>query len=157
MPKETHKRLDLAAKQLETAIVLFCRGDDRFSIITLAGAADVIFCELVTRAGKDNFTNVLLKKENGTCSLSEIGKDVNNVLHINDVKHLDPDEDEYTTMDADECALGAILKAIANYNILEGKNEQLINGFLAWTQINLNLKKYNITHIPTGEEKKGSS
>lgn len=144
MAKNTYKLFDLAANQLETAIMLFCSGGDRFSVITLAGAADVIFCQLVTRAGKDNFTKIISEKENDPRSIQEVGKDINDTLHINSLKHLDPGEDEYTTLDADECAFGAILKAIANYNMLEGKNENLINGFLAWAQINMDLKKYNI-------------
>ncbi len=144
MTKETYKLFDLAANQLETAIMLFCSGDDKFSVITLAGAADVIFCQLVTRIGQDNFTKIISKEENDPRSIPEVGKDINDTLHINALKHLDPGEDEYVSLDADECALGAILKAIANYNMLEGKNENLINGFRAWAQINLDLKKYNI-------------
>jgi hypothetical protein len=59
MSIEEYKRFDLAANQLETAIMLFLTGGDKFSAITLAGAADVIFSELVNREEKDNFTDLL--------------------------------------------------------------------------------------------------
>ncbi len=144
MIKKIYKRFDLAEEQLEAAIVLFCSGGDKFSVITLAGAADVIFSQLVTRESKDNFTQILMKKENDQRSLRDVGKEINNILGINAIKHLDPGDDEYMTIDVDECALAAILKALANYNMLEGKNENLILGFRAWAQINLDLTKYNI-------------
>ena len=152
MAKKTYKLFDLASNQLQTAIVLFCSGSDRFSVITLAGAADVIFSQLVTRAGKDNFTNYMLKKENDSCSIKEAGKQINDTFFINAMKHLDPGEDEYVSLDPDECALGAILKALANYNMLDGKNEKLIIGFRAWIQINLDLKKYNIPSLDHAAE-----
>lgn len=144
MSKKIYKRFDLAAEQLEAAIVLFCSGGDKFSVITLAGAADVIFSQLVTRENKDNFTQILMKNENDQRSLQEAGKEINDILGINAVKHLDTDGDEVVTIDVDECALAAILKALVNYNMLEGKNENLILGLRAWAQTNLDLKKYNI-------------
>lgn len=143
MTKNTYKRFDLAAEQLEAAIVLFCSGGDRFSVITLAGAADVIFGQLVTRDGKDNFTQILMKKEKDPRSIQDAGNEINDMIGINAIKHLDPGGDEYIDIDADECALAAILKALANYNMLEEKNEKLIQGFRAWIKENLDLKKYS--------------
>ncbi len=61
---------------------------------------------------------------------------------------MDPGGDEYINIDIHECALAAILKALTNYNMLEGKNETLILGFRAWAQSNLDLKKYNIPGTP---------
>lgn len=143
--KKKHKIFIFAENQLKTAIVIFCSGGDKFSAITLAGAADSIFWQLVTRAGKDNFTKIMLKKENDSRKIEKVGREMNDVLCINALKHLDPNENEHTSLDADECALGAILKAIVNYGMLEGKNEKLINGFFAWIQMNLDLKKYNLS------------
>lgn len=152
MTKKTHKRFDLAADQLEAAIVLFCSGGDKFSVITLAGAADVIFSELVIRAGKKNFVQITMLKHKDERSLQEVGKEINDILGINALKHLDPGADEYVTLDINECALGAILRALANYNMLEEKNEKLILGFRAWIQTNLDLKKYNIPRPPIDEQ-----
>lgn len=147
MKKKEYSRFDLASKQLETAIMLFITGGDRFSVITLAGAADTIFSELVTREKKENFTVYLLKKENDKRKPQEIGKEINNMLFINALKHLDPGDDDYISFDAEECALGAISKAIANYSMLDGKNDKLIKGFWAWVRINLDINKYNIPPI----------
>lgn len=152
MIKKTYKRFDLAEEQLEAAIVLFCSGSDKFSVITLAGAADVIFNQLVTRQNKDNFTQILMKKENGQRSFQEVGKEINNLLGINTIKHLNPGDDEHVTIDVDECALAAILKALVNYNMLNNKNENLILGFRAWARTNLDLTKYNIPGTSDNKE-----
>ncbi|STX37484.1 hypothetical protein [Legionella feeleii] len=121
MSKKTYKRFNLAANQLETAIMLFITGGDRFSVITLAGAADVIFSEFVIRNGEENFTDSLIKKNNKHRTRQQIGREINDTLGINACKHLDAGEEEYVLLDIDESALGAILKAIVNYNKLNGK------------------------------------
>jgi len=57
---------------------------------------------------------------------------------------MDEEEDGYIVMDVDECALGAILKALANYVILAGPKKDFVQAFLAWVRLNLDPKKYNI-------------
>ena len=154
MTAELYKRFDLAANQLETAIMVFLTGGDKFSVITLAGAADVIFCQLVLRQGKENFTDFMLKETNDTRTRQEAGKEINDTLRINALKHFDKDDDEYVSIDVDECALGAILKAIANYNMLDGKNDKLIQAFLYWVKTNLDPKKYNVGCDPNWNKRK---
>lgn len=144
MSEKTYKLFNLAENQLKTAVMLFITGGDKFSVITLAGAADVIFSELVVKTGKENFTEIILKKENDKRKRQEVGREINDTLCINALKHFDPDEDEYVSLDTEGCALGAILKALANYNVLEEKNEALIIGFHSWIQANIDLKKYQI-------------
>ena len=53
MTTRTYNRLELAENQLETAIGLFVSGGNKFSAITLAGAADVILCRLVLNSGQE--------------------------------------------------------------------------------------------------------
>src|SRR5579871_2279833 len=108
MNKTKYNRFDLASTQLKTAIRLFVTGGDRFSVITLAGAADVIFSELVTREKKENFTIFLLKKEQDERRPQEAGKEINDILSINVLKHFDPGDDDYISLDVEESALGAI-------------------------------------------------
>ena len=60
MTNKVYTRLELAANQLEAAISLFVAGRDRFSVITLAGAADVILSRLVINAGRENFTDSVI-------------------------------------------------------------------------------------------------
>ena len=57
MAKKTMTKLELAQRQLETAIGLFVSRRDRISAITLAGAADGILHGLVLKAGKQPFAD----------------------------------------------------------------------------------------------------
>lgn len=134
--KRTYQRFQLAANQLETAIMLFLTQIDKLSAITLAGASDVIFCELVNREGKKNFTDLLAEKENGERDREKIGTQINNLLRINALKHFDMNDEEYIEIDVDECAVAAILKALANYNMLDGKDDKLIQAFRYWVSVN---------------------
>ena len=141
----TYKRFQLAANQLETAIYLFLTKIDKLSAITLAGAADVIFCELVNREGKKNFTDLLFEKASGQYKHREkLGREVNDILYINFLKHFDKNDAEHIELDVEECAVGTILKALVNYNMLDGKNEQLVVAFRHWVKNNLDPEKYNL-------------
>ncbi|MBI5205693.1 MAG: hypothetical protein HZA11_12325 [Nitrospirae bacterium] len=148
MSLRTFKRIELAESQLKTAIRLFVSGGDKFSAISLAGAADVILCRLVSNIEKENFTAFLLKQKAAKGGESEtiqsLGRCINDTLFINDLKHMDDGEDGYIDINIEECTLGAILKAIANYVILVGPNKDFVQAFLAWGQLNLDPKKYNI-------------
>lgn len=142
--RKTYKRFQLAAKQLETAIILFLTEQDRLSAITLSGAADVIFCELVNREGKKNYTDILTSKEGGERRREDVGKEINNLLCINQLKHFDEGDEEYIRLDVNECAVGAILKALVNYNMLDGKDDNLILAFRYWVKMNLDPERYDL-------------
>ena len=148
MTTQTYRRLELAEKQLETAIGLYVSGGDKFSVITLAGAADVILCRLVLNAGQENFTDFMIRQSSDDCLSNETrashGRQINDTLYINDLKHMDVGEDGYIVMDVDGCALGAILKALANYVTIAGREKDFVKAFLAWVRLNLDPKKYNI-------------
>lgn len=148
MSLRIYKRIELAENQLKTAIGLFVSGGDKFSATSLAGAADVILCRLASNLGKENFTEFSLREEttNGGPGRTKEshGKNINDTLFINDLKHMDEGEDGYIDTDVDECALGAILKALANYIIVAGRDKDFVKAFLAWVQLNLDPKKYNI-------------
>lgn len=156
MSKQIYKRITLAENQLETAIGLFVSGGDKFSVISLAGAADVILCRLVLNLGKENFTEYSLKKTaaKSGCydeTIQSHGRCINDTLFINDLKHMDVGDDGYIDIDVEECALGAILKALANYAILGGQDKDFVLAFMAWVQLNLDPKKYNIYCNPNWE------
>ncbi len=148
MSIKSYTRLELAANQLEAAIGLFVSGRDRFSVISLAGAADVILSRLVINNGQDNFTESMLKEavEKGNVSMTreEFGKDMNDTLFINDLKHMDDKEDGYIELDPEECALAAILKALANYVMLAGRKDNFVKAFFVWMKLNLDPTKYNV-------------
>lgn len=148
MTIKIYNRLSLTENQLETAIGLFVSGGDKFSVITLAGAADVILCQLVLNSGQENFTDFMIRQHGEDC-LSNLnrathGRQINDTLCINDLKHMDEGEDGFIFMDLEECALGAILKAVANYVLIADRNKHFIKAFLAWVRLNLDPKKYNI-------------
>ena len=152
MSSRTYKRIELAEHQLETAIGLFVSGGDRFSVISLAGAADVILCRLVLNMGQENFTETMLKEaiaegeENAT--IQYIGRCINDTLFINDLKHMDEGDDGNLDIDIEVCAIAAILKALANYVMLAGRDKSFVQAFLAWVQLNLDPKVYNICCDP---------
>jgi len=153
MSSRTYKRIELAESQLEAAIGLFVSGGDRFSVISLAGATDVILCQLVLNTGQENFTETVLKnaiaKDEENETMQSIGRCINDTLFINDLKHMDEGEDGYIEIDIKECAVGAILKALANYVTLEGRDKDFVRAFLAWVQQNLDPKVYNIYCDPS--------
>ncbi|WP_316369426.1 hypothetical protein [Candidatus Thiodiazotropha sp. CDECU1] len=152
MTLEKHNKFNLAENQLEAAIGLFVSGGDKFSVVTLAGAADVILCQLVLNRGEENFTQISLKNEMERCdttgTIKSHGKEINDLFFINHLKHMDKGEDGYIELDPDECAVGAILKALANYVIIGSREKDFVQAFMAWVQINLDPKKYNIYGDP---------
>lgn len=148
MTVKRYSRLDLAQNQLESAIGLFVSGGDRFSAISLAGAADVILSRLLIARGTENFTefSLRLERERGGAQVSreDHGKDLNDTLFINHMKHMDDGDDGFIEMDPEECALGSILKALANFVSLAGKQHDFVQAFMAWVQLNLDPERYNV-------------
>jgi len=149
---KSYSRFELAENQLETAIGLFVSGGDRFSVISLAGAADVILSRLVINHEQKNFTELSLKCELERGGANETreahGKCMNDALFINQIKHMDDDDDGFIDLEPEECALGAILKALVNYVILAGQQKDIVLAFKAWVRLNLDSKKYNINCDP---------
>ena len=47
-----HDRRDMAVRQLETALRLYFEGEDFYSVITLAGAADTVLGQVLRALGK---------------------------------------------------------------------------------------------------------
>jgi len=159
MTTKTYTRLQLAADQLYAAVCLFITGRDRFSVITLAGAADVILSRLVLNTGQENFTDSIIQMEvekgEPERTRAEAGKAVNDMLLINALKHFDPGEDGIVTVDdLDECAFAAILKGMANYVTLAGRDEDWVKAFFLWVKQNMDPNKYNVNCDPNWESPK---
>lgn len=135
----SYNKFDIAVGQLETAIRLFLQdGCDMFSAITLAGSAGEVLHGFVVRAGKKPFVDDVVQMAPGaTPSRSAVMTHINATLFINEMKHFDDRNDEIVKFDAEECALGAILKALADYKTLTGEESQAMKAFLAWTYLNL--------------------
>ncbi|WP_321885897.1 hypothetical protein [Paraburkholderia bannensis] len=152
MTVKEYTRLQLAEYQLDAAFGLFIAGRDRFSVITLAGAADVILSQLALNKDKSNFTDDLMQEaiQNGAAerTRAEHGREINDVLFINDMKHMDKDEDGLVEMDPEESALGAIMKALVNYIAIVGREHERVRLFLLWVSKNIDPKKYNVNNDP---------
>ena len=156
MTAKTYTRLEIAADQLYAAVCLFITGRDRFSVITLAGAADVILSRLVLNTGQENFTDSIIQmqieKGEPERTRAEVGKAVNDMLLINEIKHFDPGEDGIVTVnDLDECAFAAVLKVMANYVTLAGRDEDWVIAFFLWVKENMDPNKYNVNCDPNWE------
>lgn len=141
MTEEKHSKFDIASSQLETAIGLFVSGRDRFSVITLAGAADAILSQLVLNAGKEPFVDHVRTIEEALSGVApprgKMTTHINNELDINALKHMDPEDDDFVEMDAQKSAIGAILKAVVNHKRLVEKEPDFIMAFLQWTWENM--------------------
>ncbi|MBY4733695.1 hypothetical protein K6V90_24465 [Cupriavidus pauculus] len=153
MPAKTYTRLQLAADQLYAAVCLFITHRDRFSVITLAGTADVILSRLVLNTGQENFTDSIIKMEvekgEQGRTRAETGKAVNDMLLINALKHFDENDSGIVEVDdLEECAFAAILKAMANYVALAGRNEDWVRAFFLWVSKNMDPAKYNVNCDP---------
>lgn len=136
MAQTSLSKLQLAQRQLETAIGLFVSRRDRVSALTLAGAADGILHGLVLKAGKLPFSDYALgvreALSNQTPAKARFAKHINDTLNINDLKHMDPAGPASVSFDPDLSALGAILKAIANHHQLVPEHPAFIKAMLQW-------------------------
>jgi hypothetical protein len=149
MAAQIYQRLDLATNQLKTAIGLFVDGHDRFSVITLASAADGILTQLVSNSGKKTFTEIPSGEDDDeTMTISRMGSHVNTLLFINEIKHMDKGDDDYVLMDTEECAVATILKALANFVTLRGNEIDFVRAFLLWVRLNLDPSRYNVNCDP---------
>jgi hypothetical protein len=137
-----HSKLSIAEKQLESAVALLVSGGDKFSAITLSGAADTIISQLLIAKGEESFVDSLRKRKGIEKSLGEYGREINNILGINDLKHMDKDCSRYIHLDLETCALGAVSKAIASYIRLNGRSKDFIKAFTCWVQTNVDTTKY---------------
>jgi len=152
MSLEQHSIFKLAAVQLQTAIALFIYGEEKFSVITLAGAADVLLSQLVKNQNKEAFLETLQKEEIDVSEkdlpLGKYARKIHDMLFVNAMKHLDADEDRYVTMDVDSCALTAVLKALPNFCLLGGRDWECVKDLKRWMKENLDPKIYNVDCIP---------
>jgi hypothetical protein len=137
MSETTATKLEIAQRQLETAIALFVSRRDRLSAITLAGAADGILHGLVLKAGKQPFSDYAMGVREAmsgeTPAKAKYAKHINDKLNINDLKHMDESGADELALDVDISALGSILKAIANHHTLVPKHPAFIEAMLHWT------------------------
>ena len=141
-----YTKIELAESQIEAAICLLADGSDLYSVITLAGAADVILSQANSNAMKTNFTEILLESssvnESREITKASLGREINDMLMINHLKHFDDGENEEIEFDPKLCAVGSVAKAIANLAILKGQDYKLVLAFKGWIYQNRTSDRY---------------
>lgn len=136
MPKLKYHRMEIASRQLETAVVMFLNGRDRFSVITLAGAASNILSQLVRNQGGEPFIDHSRRVHDALVGFTppreKYNKYINDRLGINALKHHSADDVIYIELDEEKAAEDAISKAIADYVIVKEQEEPFVKAFLSW-------------------------
>lgn len=121
-----HHRLEMAKRQLETALNLYFEGADMYSVITLAGAADEIFGQALRAQGQEPRLIELSKsvaaiykklygKEITEKSVAERANDARNAL-----KHWSETQPLEVEFDVLEEAKDMLERGIANHWALYG-------------------------------------
>ncbi|MFL5481823.1 MAG: hypothetical protein ACJ8AK_06505 [Gemmatimonadaceae bacterium] len=121
-----HDRMGMALVQLETALRLYFEGQDYYSVISLSGAADEIFGQLLTANGVKNSVETIKKAAveihkhltGESIEGSEIAHRAN--LAKNALKHWNvKKQPRVVSFDAREEAVDMLNRAIDNYWALE--------------------------------------
>jgi len=110
-------KIDVARRQLNTAIELFLSNGDLLSVITLSGAAEEIFGKIANSIGKDNAIDFLAKSHN-SLGLQVTRKYIHDhaCLVRNALKHADREGDESIELDEQQEAISILSRALTNYS-----------------------------------------
>jgi hypothetical protein len=118
---ENHYAENLALTQLETALRLYFEGKDFASVITLAGAADEIFGQLLRASGRpnslDNITKAIAAISNRLFGEVAVSKETVERANLarNKLKHWNAGESLVVKLDLEEEARDMLNRAIDNY------------------------------------------
>ena len=125
MPVEQHGRREMALQQLETALAIYFERRDYYSVITLAGAADEIFGQLLQASGEEprlesikKSVVAIFERLNGR-SLNPLWVAERANLARNALKHWNEGKPLIVKFDAVQEAKDMLTRAIANYWALE--------------------------------------
>lgn len=140
-PEKTYQRSEIAREQLKTATRLFLMEADDACVITLAGAASNILHQMVINEGKEPF-NEYGRRVAGHIvgqmpKKSTYTDRINQILGINQLKHMKKDDPETIELDLRQCAINALTKAMADYSTLYGDKEDFVHAFFQWAWVNL--------------------
>lgn len=116
---------------------LFLSGRDRSSVITLAGTSSGILDRLVRNAGKEPFVDYACRVYRGQFGCTpkrrsyshHIDKKVGIIVH----KHLAEQDSETVELDLEKMAFDAVVRALADYITLYGKDDHFVKAFLSWS------------------------
>lgn len=80
------------------------------------------------------------------------GKHINDLLGINTLKHFDRGDDDSISPDIDECAIGAIVKAMANLKQLGVETPPYAMAMLGWIYKNKDHKTIMAAYEERGKK-----
>lgn len=135
MSVEKHDRLRMAERQLNTALALYFEGTDYYSVITLAGAADEVFGQVLRFQGQEPRLEEI-KKSVAAIYKKLYGRELdpkevaNRANHArNALKHWNKEQPIVVEFDVLEEAKDMLERAIANYWALYGDLTQPMERF----------------------------
>ncbi len=121
MPVRTHDRAEMALTQLESALRLYREGQDYYSVVTLAGAADEVLGQLLKAQGKVNSLDSWVQAVRaindhlGGPPIDPASIAARANLARNALKHWSPDQPRMISFDLEEEAADMLNRAIDNY------------------------------------------
>ena len=141
--EKTYDKLDIACKQLNTAIDLFFKKTNHYSVITLAGAAEEILGRYMELIGKQSSLTGIVK-ETALVHKHLYGEELPHKefkmrenMARNSIKHLDSDEDLTVTFDSEGEMIGMLVRATDNFYGLEIPETDQVKNFREWHKSNV--------------------
>jgi hypothetical protein len=134
----THRRIDLAIEQLDTALELFLSGRSFASALTIAGAAEEILGKALSLTDRQHVLdyryeslNAMHLELHGTpIQKEQFFKDENRAR--NAAKHMRSLAEDTITVDLQEAAVWMLVRACANYDALEYPRTDRMRQFDDW-------------------------
>ena len=125
MSEQPYHKQTIGLMQIETALKLYFEGQDYFSAITLAGAAEEIFGKLLSTRGIENSlesitaasTAIHQKLFGSPVARKDIADRANRAR--NALKHVELNESQMVSLDPKEEAKDMLQRAVDNYWLLE--------------------------------------
>jgi len=131
-------KLEIASTQLRIAVSLLVTGEDPIAAMTLADTADGILQSLVVIAGKKPFVDYMRVQSTPVNAKGrrpgQTKIDVQNAVAIRAIRHMADSSADFVVADVEQCAAGALAKAIANYRQLVRTKPAFVEMFYVWAE-----------------------
>jgi hypothetical protein len=122
----TYQKIEIAQRQLDTAIRLFLEGKDLFSVVTLAGAADEILGKALEHRGLTsaltNMSEIEARVSAAFDDSSSTAREIRDRANYarNHLKHHDDPDAATVTVDIRQEAIDMLSRAFDNATMLDG-------------------------------------
>lgn len=140
----THDKLNIADEVLDGAIKAFLDAKHYFVALNLAGVAEELYGKVIRFSGGMNSQSSLIElakaidRIEGSGELTDTDLFKVSVMHKNDIKHLDTEEQRFIEIDIEDEARSAIGCALTNHHLLGRQLTATVQRFYefgrAWSQ-----------------------